>query len=222
MPVSIIIPVLNEEENIFHLLTSLNKLQFQGHEIIVVDGGSSDKTVSIAKEYADSVVHSPVGRANQMNAGAKQAKNELLWFLHADTTMLNISVKGIENALQNNHWGRFNVRLSGKNILFRLIERMINLRSCLTGIATGDQGIFINKSIFNRVKGYTKIPLMEDVDLSKKLKKIERPICLHEVLITSSRRWEDNGIIATVILMWRLRFMFWLGVSAKKLAIQYK
>ena len=222
MLISIIIPTLNEEAVIRILLQQLQTYREQGHEVIVVDGGSTDKTISISELLSDKVIISESGRAAQMNNGAIQAKYDIFWFLHADTLIPENAIENIQQALAIPEWGRFNIKLSGSNILFRLIERMINFRSCLSGIATGDQGIFVKRKSFELVSGYSNIPLMEDVSLSKKLKKISKPVCLKESLITSSRRWEQKGIISTVLLMWRLRFLYWLGVSADKLATRYK
>jgi len=222
MFISIIIPVLNEEDSIKPLLQQLQKIRQQGHEVIVVDGGSTDKTVSLSELLADKVITSSAGRAIQMNKGASHSKNEILWFLHADTLIPEGAIKHIQHALKNRLWGRFNIHLSGKNILFRIIGTMMNLRSCLSGIVTGDQGIFIDKLLFNQTGGFPNIPLMEDIAISKNLKKFSRPACVKEKLITSSRRWEKNGILSTVFLMWKLRFLFWLGVSANKIALQYK
>ena len=222
MFISIIIPVLNEEKAIQALLYQLQVYRQQGHEVIVVDGGSTDDTISLSQPFADKVLLSNPGRALQMNKGAAKAKHDALWFLHADTLVPVEALEYIQRALSKNDWGRFNVKLSGSHILFRLIEKMINLRSCISGIATGDQGIFVTRNIFNQVAAYTNLPLMEDIDLSKKLKKISKPICIKTTLTTSSRRWEQNGILSTVLLMWRLRFLYWFGVSADKLARQYK
>lgn len=222
--ISIIIPVLNEEDSIKSLLQQLQRYRQQGHEIIVVDGGSHDKTVANSASLSDKVILSEPGRATQMNQGARQASQEILWFLHADTTPSEYSIDRIHQALVINDidWGRFNIKLSGRNILYRVIERMINLRSCFSGIATGDQGIFVKKKTFEKVGGYSNLPLMEDIDLSRKLKKLSPPFCIKEKIMTSSRRWEQYGILATMLLMWRLRFLFWIGVSADKLAAQYK
>lgn len=222
MLVSIIIPVLNEEKTIVKLLQQLQEIRQQGHEVIVVDGGSCDKTISVVKNFSDKVIQSNAGRALQMNSGASVAAHDALWFLHADTLIPDTAMKNIQQVLNESDWGRFDVRLSGSNLLFRIIERLINIRSCLTGIATGDQAIIVKKDIFDELGGYPAIPLMEDVELSHKLRKISKPICIKNPLITSSRRWEKNGILSTVLLMWRLRFLYWFGVSAEKLASQYK
>ena len=222
MFVSIIIPVLNEEDSIKSLLEQLQGYRKQGHEVIVVDGGSIDKTISISELLSDKVLTSPSGRAVQMNIGASQAQHDALWFLHADTITADNAIEDLQQALTSHDWGRFNIKLSGENILFRVIERMINLRSCFSGIATGDQGIFVKRSLFELVNGYSELPLMEDISLSKKLKKVSKPVCLKDKLTTSSRRWEKYGILSTIFLMWKLRFLYWLGVSADKLAAQYK
>ena len=222
MFVSIIIPVLNEEASIKDLLHQLQTYRQQGHEVIVVDGGSNDNTCSISKPLSDKVITSESGRALQMNNGAAHSENDILWFLHADTLISDKAIEKIQQALNKNDWGRFNIKLSGSNILFRVIEKMMNVRSCLTGIVTGDQGIFVKKHVFNAVNGYPNIPLMEDIEISKKLKLISRPICIKEILTTSSRRWEEKGILSTVLLMWKFRLYYWLGVSADKLAAQYK
>lgn len=222
MLISIIIPVLNEEKSVKALLQQLQIYRKQGHEIIVVDGGSSDKTVSVSKSLADKVISSEAGRALQMNDGVQAATKDILWFLHADTLISDNAVKYIQQSLNRSDWGRFNIKLSGSHFLFRVIETMINIRSCLSGVATGDQGIFVKKKIFESVNGYPNISLMEDVALSKKLKSISKPVCLKDELTTSSRRWEEKGILSTVLLMWRLRFLYWIGVSADKLAKQYR
>lgn len=224
MSISIIIPVLNEEESIYGLLLQLQRYRNQGHEVIVVDGGSTDKTISISQAFADKIIKSKAGRAVQMNNGASQASFDILWFVHADTLIPDNVIERIQYYLLNdkNQWGRFNVKLSGSHMLFRIIEKMINLRSCISGIATGDQGIFINKNFFEVAKGFSNLPLMEDVELCKRLKSISSPVCAKEVLTTSSRRWEQNGILSTVVLMWRLRFLYWVGISADKLADQYR
>jgi len=222
MLISIIIPILNEENSIKELLQQLQVYRQQGHEIIVVDGGSNDNTRSAADSLSDKVISSETGRATQMNNGAAQSKHEILWFLHADTIIPDNAIEQIQQALNKSDWGRFNVKLSGSHILFRIIEIMINVRSCISSIATGDQGIFVKRKIFRQVNEYSNIPLMEDVDLSRKLKKLSKPVCLKYILITSSRRWEKNGIFSTILLMWKLRFLYWLGVSPEHLVRQYR
>jgi rSAM/selenodomain-associated transferase 2 len=159
-----------------------------------------------------------------MNAGAEKASGDVFWFLHADSIIYENAINNIQFYLneKNKDWGRFNVKLSGSHFMFRVIEKMINLRSCLSSIATGDQGIFVKRTIFEQVGGYPAQPLMEDIELSKKLKKISPSACVKHAIITSSRRWEQKGILTTVLLMWRLRFLYWLGVSADKLASQYR
>ena len=222
MFVSIIIPVLNEENSIKELLQQLQAYRQQGHEVIVVDGGSHDNTRSVADSLSDKVISSEAGRALQMNNGATQSRHEILWFLHADTIIPENAIEQIQQALNKSDWGRFNVKLSGSHILFRIIETMMNVRSCVSSIATGDQGIFVKRKVFGQVNEYSNIPLMEDVDLSRKLKKLSKPVCLKYTLITSSRRWEKNGISSTILLMWKLRFLYWVGVSPEHLARQYR
>ena len=222
MFISIIIPTLNEEDVIQTLLQQLQTYRQQGHEVIVVDGGSHDNTRSVADSLSDKVISSEAGRALQMNNGATQSRHEALWFLHADTLIPETAIEQIQQALNKSGWGRFNVKLSGSHILFRIIETMMNVRSCVSGIATGDQGIFVKRKVFGQVNEYSNIPLMEDVDLSRKLKKLSKPVCLKYTLMTSSRRWEKNGISSTILLMWKLRFLYWVGVSPEHLARQYR
>ncbi len=194
-----------------------------GVEVIVVDGGSSDNTCNKAEPYVDQLIISDqAGRASQMNIGAKASAGEILWFLHADTLIPEDAAITVVEALNNNMWGRFNLYLSGRHPLLRIIGRMINIRSCWSGIATGDQGIFLTRTIFEKVGGYPLIPLMEDIALSKRLKREGRPACVKQQLITSSRRWEERGIVTTVVLMWRLRFAYWVGVSPHRIAKMYQ
>lgn len=223
MKVSIIIPVLNEAEHIAGTLMSLASYRSQGHEVIVIDGGSSDDTVSISEQYADRVLYSVAGRAMQMNRGIDEASGDALLFLHADTRLPADAVAKLIHAVEDGYfWGRFNVRLSGKHFMFRIIERMMNLRSCITGVATGDQAIFVSHESIQIVGDYPRLPLMEDIVFSKRLLKLGRPACIRHQVVTSSRRWEDKGILRTMLLMWRLRLLFFLGVSADRLARQYR
>lgn len=222
MKVSIIIPVLNEEETITSTLQYLQGYRKQGHKIIVVDGGSHDDTVARTYGLVDQVLKSKCGRAFQMNTGAEHADEDVLLFLHADTVLPEKACSIITDAIGGGEeWGRFDVRLSGKSWLFRIIEKMMNWRSCLTSIATGDQAIFVRKALFLDVGGYPGIQLMEDIALSRKLRNHSKPACLKSCVTTSSRKWESNGILRTVFLMWRLRLLYSLGVPANKLAKQY-
>lgn len=221
---SIIIPALDEEATIAATLQPLQPMRRRGHEVILVDGGSCDGTAAQATPLVDRVIHTTKGRARQMNAGAAVARGKLLWFLHADTLVPDISDQLLLNALNEPAvvWGRFDVRLSGRHPLLKLIAHLMNLRSCLTGIATGDQGIWMRRSAFLKVGGYPEQPLMEDIALSVQLKKLGKPLCLRPALITSSRRWESRGILRTVLLMWRLRLLYALGADPAQLARLYR
>lgn len=222
MPVSIIIPVLNEAAGIADSLNDLQSYRAQGHEIIVVDGGSRDDSVELARPLADQVLTSGPGRARQMNQGADAACGDVLLFLHADTRLPGGACDVIGSSLQAGaQWGRFDVRLSGPAPGLRVIEFMMNLRSRLTTIATGDQAMFVKKDLFFRAGGFDDIPLMEDIALSRRLKKLAACACLHQRVTTSSRRWEDEGIFKTVRLMWKLRFCYWLGADPARLVRQY-
>lgn len=158
-----------------------------------------------------------------MNRGASAASGEILWFLHADTIIPNKAHILLINGLSTGKhiWGRFDVSLSGTSLIFRIIENMMNLRSCISGIATGDQGIFVLHHQFREIGGFDEIPLMEDITLSRKLKGLGRPLCIKNRLITSSRRWEEKGIITTIMLMWKLRLAYYLGISPQTLADRY-
>lgn len=221
---SIIIPTLNEEQNIAATLQPLQAMRRRGHEVIVIDGGSSDTTVACATPFADVILHSQAGRARQMNVGADQARGEVLWFIHADTVVPEMCDELLLQSLQGSKavWGRFDVRLSGRHPLLKLIATLMNLRSCLSGIATGDQGIFVQRQAFMALKGYPEQPLMEDVALSARLKPLSKPLCIKTPITTSSRRWENRGILRTVLLMWRLRLLYALGADPAHLARLYR
>lgn len=221
--VSIILPVLNEAAHIAACLSALQPLREQDSELIVVDGGSDDRTVALAEPLADRIILSPRGRAAQMNAGAGQASGDFLWFLHADSLPPPGATALIRAALArpDRPWGRFDVRLSGHHRLLRVVETLMNVRSRLTGIATGDQGIFVRREVFERVGGYPPIALMEDIALSRLLKRHSRPVCLRQRLTTSSRRWERDGILRTILLMWRLRLAYFYGTDPDRLARIY-
>ena len=222
VPLSIIVPALNEAGCIRELLRQLQALRAQGHEVIVVDGGSCDATVALAQPLVDQLLPAPAGRALQMNIGAQAARGRVLWFVHADTRVPEKAAPVIiESVAHAVGWGRFDVRLSGDRLLLRLVERMMNWRSRITGIATGDQGIFVTRELFERVGGFAALPLMEDIDLSRRLKREQRPLCLRDTLTSSSRRWEQKGIIRTIALMWVLRLAYFLGVPPARLAMHY-
>lgn len=216
-------PVLNEEAILAGCLQPLQVLRNRGCELIVVDGGSRDRSVEVAGPLADQIIMAVKGRASQMNAGARVARGDILWFLHSDSLPPAGADELIYTALgdKRHHWGRFDVRLSGSRPLLRMVEISMNLRSRLTRIATGDQGIFMRRSVFEQAGGYPEIPLMEDIALSRALKKISRPACLHQPILTSSRRWEQKGILKTIVLMWRLRLAYFLGADPARLARIY-
>lgn len=223
LKISIIIPVLNEAEHLEEVLKKAPGFQDEELEVIVVDGGSNDDTVAVARRHAGQVVVSGRGRAKQMNAGADVANGDILLFLHADTVLSIDSCELIKSKISNDHqWGRFDVRLSGDNKLFRIIEFFINWRSRISSIATGDQAIFVRRKLFDEIGGFSEIPLMEDIEISKRLKRISKPICITSVVITSTRRWEEHGILRTVLLMWQLRFLYFIGVSPERLIKHYR
>ncbi len=223
MHLSIVIPVLNEADGIAHFLHSLQPLRHAGHELIVVDGGSSDATLEHAAPLTDQIICCARGRAQQMNAGAVVASGAVILFLHADSIFPphgDVVIAAAMNA-SGRRWGRFNIQLSGNRFLFRTIEWFMNKRSRLTGIVTGDQGIFVERKLFDSIGGFPAIPLMEDIALSARLKRIERPICLNTTITTSSRRWEQHGAWRTIWLMWRLRYAYWRGADPSVLAQRY-
>lgn len=188
-------------------------LRRRGHEVIVVDGGSDDGTAALAEGLCDRVLTAPRGRAAQMNAGAREAKGDVLVFLHADTRLPE------DFSLGSHVWGRFDVEIDGRHPLLKVVAWSMNLRSRLTGIATGDQAIFVRRDAF---PGFPEIALMEDVALSKLLKRRGAPACLRQRVVTSGRRWESRGVLRTIGLMWRLRLLYFLGVSPERLARRYE
>ncbi len=221
MKLSIILPTLNEASGIAATLTALQPLRAAGHELIVVDGGSIDATALLASVDADQVINSARGRARQMNAGAAAASGDGLLFLHADTRLPAQADRLILDALQNRFWGRFDVEISGRAAMLRVVAGMMNRRSRLTGIATGDQAMFMTRAAFDAAGEFPEQPLMEDIELSKRLKKLGPPACLRQQVVTSGRRWERYGVWRTILLMWRLRFDYWRGVPVEQLAARY-
>ncbi|MDQ9172102.1 TIGR04283 family arsenosugar biosynthesis glycosyltransferase [Oxalobacteraceae bacterium R-40] len=223
MKLSIIIPVLNEEANIECVLGSLSVLRGEGVQVVVVDGGSADRTAELAAPLADLLLHSACGRALQMNAGAQAASGEILLFLHADTVLPDNAHVLVSDALGlGRSWGRFDVAITGKAFMLNVVAWLMNRRSRLTGIATGDQAIFVRRDAFFAVGGFPSQPLMEDIELSARLRRHSQPACLRERVRTSGRRWEQKGVWCTIFLMWRLRFLYWLGSEPEKLAKAYR
>jgi rSAM/selenodomain-associated transferase 2 len=220
---SIIMPVLDEGESIAERLDDLADLRSLGVEVIVVDGGSRDATVRRARLRADCVIPAPRGRAPQMNAGAARASGDVLLFLHADTRLPADADHLVLDGLQRSGrtWGRFDIKIEGSHPLLPAVARLMGIRSRITGIATGDQAMFVRRDAFLAAGGFPAIPLMEDVALSKRLKRVSRPLCLREFVVTSGRRWEKNGIFSTILLMWRLRLAFFFGADPKQLAHRY-
>ncbi len=220
--ISVIVPVRNEAGNLAATLVMLRHALRDGDELVVVDGGSTDSSVEIARELADQVVLCAPGRARQMNAGARQAVGHWLWFVHADSQLDSAHRQQLERLPADARWGRFDVRLSGRRFLFRVIGAMINLRSRITAIATGDQGIFVRRDLFAAAGGFPDQPLMEDIALSRLLKpQAGRPHCLRPPLITSSRRWDTRGAWPTIWLMWSLRYRYWRGAPPEQLYRDY-
>ncbi len=218
MKLSIVIPTLNEAHGIVAALEALMPLRALGHEVIVVDGGSSDDTVKLAAARCDRLVAAARGRAAQMNAGAAQATGQALLFLHADTRLPAHAERLVATALQSHLWGRFDVQIEARHRLLVLVAWAMNVRSRLSGIATGDQAIFVRRDAFD---GFPDIALMEDVAFSRRMKRRGRPACLESRVRTSARRWESRGVLRTIILMWRLRLLYFLGARPERLARLY-
>lgn len=218
MNLSIIIPVHNEAEQIAQSLAPLQSFRARGAEVIVVDGGSNDQSVSQSEPLADRVVISPKGRATQMNAGATVARGGVLLFLHADSILPNNADLLIASAIESGQtWGRFDVNIRGTHFMLSIVAWFMNRRSRLSGISTGDQGLFVTRPAFDRVGGFPSQPLMEDVEICKRLRKLTPPACLSARLSTSGRRWEKNGVWRTIFLMWKLRFQYWRGANPGEL-----
>ncbi len=220
---SIIIPTLDEAEGIVATLESLGELRRRGHEVIVVDGGSSDGTATLAAGFADRVVAASAGRAGQMNAGARAASGDALLFLHADSRLPDeadcLVLQGLAHG--GAAWGRFDVRIASAHPVLRMVETMMNLRSRLTHICTGDQCMFMRRDAFDAVGGYPGQALMEDIAISARLRRLSAPLCLRERCLTSARRWESRGVLRTIVLMWWLRLQYALGVAPARLARGY-
>jgi rSAM/selenodomain-associated transferase 2 len=215
---SIVIPVLNEAERIGASLAALAPLRRRGHEVIVADGGSTDVTRELAAPLCEAVVSSPRGRGAQMNAGARFATGDALLFLHADSALPSAADRLVFESLQRRRWGRFDVEIEGRHRLLKVVGWTMNLRSRLTGIATGDQAIFVRRADF---AGFPEIALMEDIAFSRRMKRRGAPACLRSRVRTSGRRWESRGVLRTIVLMWRLRLLYFLGARPERLARLY-
>jgi rSAM/selenodomain-associated transferase 2 len=231
---SIIVPVLNEASGIAATLDRLNHLRAHaaatfpgGIELVVVDGGSSDGTALLCRDRVDRLVSSRAGRGTQLNAGAACARGDVLWFVHADTRLQSSTIERLAQALARHpdtRWGRFDVRIEGRGRMLAVVAALMNLRSAWTGIATGDQAMFVRRESFILAGGFPDQPLMEDIELSKRLLRLPhgRPLRLRERIGTSGRRWETRGTWRTIWLMWRLRWRYWRGASADELARAYR
>ena len=223
MPLSIIIPTLNEGHQIAAILMRLQGYRSEGAGIILVDGGSRDNTVELATPLVDRVITTEAGRSTQMNAGAALATAEVLLFLHADTVLPahapQLILQGLTDARYR--WGRFDVTIAGEHFFLTVIAWFMNHRSRLTGIATGDQAIFMTREVFDQLGGFPDQALMEDIEMTSHLRKLGPPLCLHERVITSGRRWEKHGVWRTIWLMWRLRLQYFLGAKPADLHRSY-
>ena len=222
--ISIIVPVLDEAATLPGILEGLQPFRSRGCEVLVVDGGSRDATAELAREAADRVLVAQRGRASQMNAGAAVARGDIFLFLHADTRLPEDADALIRAGLAANGraWGRFDVRIEGRHPLLRVVAGTMNLRSRLSGIATGDQALFMTRAAFDAVGGFPPIELMEDIAVSGRLKRLSPPLCLYDRVTTSGRRWEKNGVLRTIVLMWWLRLQYFFGVSPERLARAYR
>lgn len=218
---SIILPVFNEGEQLVGYLQALQKLRGADCEIIAVDGGSTDGSLTLLQLYCDQVVRSTKGRARQMNAGALIAHGEKLIFLHADTLLPSNAKTLISQALASADWGRFDVKLDSHGLIYQLIGTFMNWRSRCSKICTGDQALFFNKTFFLALGRYPDIPLMEDIAICKAAKARGEFAALNSKVTTSARRWKKNGVIKTILLMWELRLRYFLGQSPSSLAHRY-
>ena len=221
--VALVIPVLNEVKSLMQSIERFKALNDE-HIVVFCDGGSEDETCALLQKNALSCCHSLQGRALQMNTGAATCEADILLFIHADTELSLSDVELIKKTMQDESMagGRFDIRLSGDKFAFRIIEFMINIRSRMTGISTGDQCQFVRRSVFEEMGGFPEQALMEDVEFSKRLKQYGKIACLRNKVVTSSRRWEKHGIMKTIMLMWKLRFLYLLGTPPKKLAEIYR
>ena len=218
---TIVVPVLDEAAIIAGALRALAPLRDRGAEVVVVDSGSGDGTPDLAAPYADRVVAAPCGRGAPMNLGAALGAGDMLLFLHADTVLPDHADDLIAAALEERAWGRFDLHITGRHPFLAVVTRMINWRSRLTGIASGDQAIFVTRAAFAAVGGFPDLPLMEDIALSQRLRRLCRPFCIGTPVVTSGRRFDRLGLFRTVLLMWRLRLAYYLGAAPARLAAKF-
>ncbi len=224
MRLTIVVPVLNEVDGIDRTLAALQPLRARGVRVVVVDGGSTDGTVDVARPLADDVIVASRGRARQMNAGAQHIGDaaEVLLFLHADTRLPPDTDQRIADAIAaGGRWGRFDVRIDGRAALLRCVARSMNWRSRLTGICTGDQAIFVERALFESLGGFSDQPLMEDIEFTRRARRIAWPAALPGA-VTSGRRWEQRGVWSTILQMWSLRWRYWRGADPAALAREYR
>jgi rSAM/selenodomain-associated transferase 2 len=219
---AIVVPILDEAATLPALLVHLAGWRARGCEVVLVDGGSRDDSVEMARAAGFRVLIAERGRARQMNAGAQACGRALMLFLHADTRLPEAADAMVCAALAVQAWGRFDVHIDGRPRMLRVVAALMNLRSRLSGIATGDQAIFVRRDVFEAVGGFPDQPLMEDIELSCRLLRVSRPACLRARVRTSGRRWEQRGVWRTIALMWRLRWAYWRGVPAERLAEAYR
>jgi rSAM/selenodomain-associated transferase 2 len=223
---TLVMPVLNEAAGIDAAVQALAPLRARGVRVVVADGGSADDTVARARRWEGiEVIQAPRGRAAQMNVGARAAMGDgMLLFLHADTLLPPDADRLIAQALADGRfaWGRFDVHIDGRPWMLRVVAAFMNARSRWTGIATGDQAMFMTRAVFDAVGGFPAQPLMEDIEMSKRLRHVSRPACLRQRVMTSGRRWEARGVWPTIVLMWRLRWAYWRGASPQALARRYE
>ena len=219
---AIVVPMVDEAATLPALLAHLAGWRARGCEVVLVDGGSRDDSVEMARAAGFRVLIAERGRARQMNAGAQACGRALLLFLHADTRLPEAADAVVCAALAVQAWGRFDVHIDGRPRMLRVVAALMNLRSRLSGIATGDQAIFVRRDVFEAVGGFPDQPLMEDIELSCRLLRVSRPACLRARVRTSGRRWEQRGVWRTIALMWRLRWAYWRGVPAERLAEAYR
>ncbi len=214
--ISFIIPVYNEELRISDCLRRLGQLTDNACEIIVVDGGSTDSTIEHASQFPVVLLTSDKGRGIQLAVGARTATGDIIAILHADSVLPSDALMQIRQTCNKTAWGRFNIRIDYNKSIFRLVEKIMNMRSCLSSIATGDQVIFMSQQLY-REYGMPEVPLMEDIALSKLLKKHSRCVCVKSTVTTSARYWVERGVYKIILKMWYLRMAYFVGVSPEKL-----